>query len=1468
MYRLARIRLAGVGPADARFDKPSPDAPPFEVSCIGAAGAPEDTVVWLENGGGKTVFLALLFHVLRPDKAAQIGNDEKGRRADIPDFVLSNDVAHVVCEWVADDSDARLITGLVADHRGANVNRTWYLLAVRDSAATLDDLAFDVDGRRVPAARYVESLEQLASKAGKSGRKHRVELTKTGVQRQWFETLADHDLDPALFEYQVRMNRSEGGATSLFKFTSAEKFVEFFLQLTMNPDTVAALSEELARVADKVLSLPRKELELAHATGAVDRLSKLASAWSEFETADAARTEALQHAEFLHDRLAAAVAKASAVLTAAEKQVELAEAERVTADKQRRESDTRAKTVAIALADERVAAIQGEVEGAAAAAAASRLTADAWPRVPQMLRRSALAGEVAQVRVALDTANEDAAPLRARRDALLRTLRGVLDAQVRAADTELTDATEEWEAAAEAKREADRALADATGAGKELDGRIREITRQVEAHYEAVKAAVTAGLLPVGVAPRAALDQARTEAASAAREVERLKDVRREFTEELPELRNRLSRAAGETSRAEHRHTQRRDIVAGMLKERERLAAHPLLAELGAEDADLELVGADLVNRVAAEADRQRALAIASVAASAEDQRAVDTLDRDRLLPARAEVEALCRTLAKEGVTSAMPGWRYLVEAVPAAQHAAAIAAHPALVDGIVVATHDLDHAREVLAGTNPSAAILIAAGAVLADTGAPAATGWVVPPAAALHDRSAAEAELDRRRDRIVSSAAQAEGIAGAEHTARALANALATHLDTWPPGALPAAIAERDELEQAAATARTAAVDAQTAVATVEGWLEETDGQLEHQRTRLRGAEGRTARPEQLATAADTTAKAERELASLQQERAGLAKAANRALAARTTERGRREAAAARKVTAQRALDGATQVLADLPEVGDGPMALLTSLAELRAGYERAVRNLAEATTDSELSRQLARLESDRAEAEAEWLALDGQLRSHIEELAASPAAIDPVARRTADHEARRAADEAAAIHAQTLGQLGVAKEARRNLPDPEPTWPVEPFEIPTDLQALEAFSISLEAEAARTREQRTIAIDKLTAAKAARDARRGEYDALAAQVAGLTHGVGEREVRPASPFEGDAAAEVRSALRAIADAGRIREEADLNWRRAATAVARWARDGKWKELTGDLTRRLRDEDPDLLARDAAELLAQTRILEDRLRDDIAKLDTHRQMLLTSLGDAVSEAARSLRIARKKSELPAGLGDWSHQPFLKIACEIAKDRTELDARLRRYINDLLERAPTVGLPTGADLVCQAVLACAEKTVTVAVLKPNKAQRLRYVPITETATLSGGMRATAAIAMFCTLAKVRAANRTGRVGMGTLVLDNPLGDANATYLVALQRLVAQMSDVQLVYATGVNDMDALRLFPVVTRLTNEAAKRSHLAYVIADEAFLKRLAPSDGDDAIITGARLVRRQQPLLIADLALLGDDQEDDE
>lgn len=1463
MYRLARIRVAGAGPIDARFDKPSPEAGPFEVSCIGASDAPEDSVIWLENGGGKTVFLALLFHVLRPDKASQIGNDEKGRRADIGDFVLTGDVAHVACEWAATDGDARLITGLVADRRGTNINRTWYLLAVRDRAASLEDLVFDIDGRRVPHSRFLESLDQLASRAGKTGRHNRIVVTKATTQRHWFDVLADHDLDPALFEYQVRMNRSEGGATSLFRFSSAEKFVDFFLQLTLNADTVAALTEELGRVADKVSSLPRKELELAHSAGAVERVGRLTRDWAEFRAADAARRTAVQQAEHLYDRLAAAVSAAEVGLAQADARITEAEGALSDANRDRRENETRTRIVAIELGDARVTELERQVETVKAATADSTLTADAWPRVPQLVRIRALDGEIRETEAALAVADADAAPLRERRDQLLRGLRDVLNRGRALAENSRSIAESERIEAAGAAVAADERQRAEDGAARQLDGRISELERQRSRYEDKLRAAIADGVLPVGTTPADALAAAEAAVGAAEQEIARIERERIELTNELEPARRRRDDTTADLNRVANEHERQRTTVESAQAERAALAAHPLLGELGGTDVDLELIGAELAVRAGDEAERLRAEAITASAVAAEDQRAAEVLERDRLLPARADVESLCRKLLDDGVSNAVPGWRYLVDAIPVSSHADAIAAHPALADGIVVPAAEVERARSLLADESPSAAIVIGAGGAFDDT-TRSSDGLVIPPAAALHERGAAEAELERRRTRLEAADDEAARISAQERTARELAAALTAHIEAWPPGRLPAALARLDELAAAAADARTQAEEAASAVVTLEGWLQENDEQVREARARATTEHKRASRLDTLAVDADAAAETDSLLTQLRTDRTSHHAAAEAAAAERATATAGAEAALGRRATAEHAVAAADRQLAQLPEPEDGPSAE-GELAELHSAYETAARLVVEATTDSELARRLVTIREERSSVAQELAALPAGLQERISILADRPEATDATARRHADAEARRLASEAAERLAELAGRCSAARAERSKLPDPEPSWKVEPFDIPMTIEELEAFLAVLEAEGERTRAARAAADEQLAAAREARVDVGQHRDALAGQLSALAHGVANHLPAVAEVFTGDAVVAVASALAAINEARSRRERADAAWRSAAGALNRWARDEKWKNLTGELARRLRDDDPDVLAPDAEHILTQTKILEARLREDIAGMDVHRQMLVTSLGDAVSEAARSLRTARRKSELPPGLGDWSHQPFLKLGCEIARDRTELDARLRRFTNDLLERAPVAGLPTGSDLVCRALLACTEREVTVEVLKPNKAQRLRYVPIDEIATLSGGMRATAAIAMFCTLAKVRAANRSGRVGVGTLVLDNPLGDANATYLVALQRLMAQTSDVQLVYTTGVNDMDALRMFPVVTRLTNEAAKRSHLAYVVADEAFLKRLAPADGDHAIVTGTRLVRRTQPLLAVDLAKLDGDDE---
>jgi hypothetical protein len=165
MFRLSRIRATSIGPDGARFDRPSPGAPAFELD-LTIAGRATDTVIWLENGGGKTVFLTLLFHVLRPDHATRIG-DELGKKGELPDFLAQDDVAHVQLEWQACDGDGIptgecLVTGLVAErHPRASGNdradKTWYALLGRGAATTIAAIPTDADGRRVPkraAARW------------------------------------------------------------------------------------------------------------------------------------------------------------------------------------------------------------------------------------------------------------------------------------------------------------------------------------------------------------------------------------------------------------------------------------------------------------------------------------------------------------------------------------------------------------------------------------------------------------------------------------------------------------------------------------------------------------------------------------------------------------------------------------------------------------------------------------------------------------------------------------------------------------------------------------------------------------------------------------------------------------------------------------------------------------------------------------------------------------------------------------------------------------------------------------------------------------------------------------------------------------------------------------------------------------------------------------------------------------------
>ena len=72
-------------------------------------------MLFLENGGGKSVLLKLVFSVLLPGRRQVVGTTSTDVLAK---FVLGEDVAHVACEWMHTATGELLVTGKVSEWPG------------------------------------------------------------------------------------------------------------------------------------------------------------------------------------------------------------------------------------------------------------------------------------------------------------------------------------------------------------------------------------------------------------------------------------------------------------------------------------------------------------------------------------------------------------------------------------------------------------------------------------------------------------------------------------------------------------------------------------------------------------------------------------------------------------------------------------------------------------------------------------------------------------------------------------------------------------------------------------------------------------------------------------------------------------------------------------------------------------------------------------------------------------------------------------------------------------------------------------------------------------------------------------------------------------------------------------------------------------------------------------------------------
>ncbi|MFD4577342.1 hypothetical protein ACFWNK_31615 [Streptomyces sp. NPDC058417] len=1546
MYELSRVRLYSIGPAGARYADTVldlrgvgdvvPDPAPtqaefFADEPVGPPRRPAPAgVLFLENGGGKSVLLKLIFSVMLPGHRNTLGGASSGV---LRKFLLADDCGHVALEWQHVLTGECVVVGKASEWRGRQVSNdprkfaeAWYSFRP-GPGLSLDNLPVAESTAVRPSAegqsgargrrRTMKGFRDALTEAGKAY--PHLEIHWEEIHDRWIEHLGDLGLDPELFRYQREMNADEGEAAGLFAVKKDSDFTDLLLRAVTDTRDTDGLADLVGGFGNKLGRRAELMAERDFTAGSVDLLGRIVEAAGTRARSRDVHAAAERRTRTLARRLSARgvrerarAADLAQRVTAAAYTVTHSEGGRERAALVAAELAYRHASLALAAAEKAAAAQKRELADA-------RTLHAAWQAAEAVLRHRAAADRATRVSAAIQEAERDAAPaLAARARAaldLVRALHTAADSAEHLANEQEERSAALQEVGEAAHRDATAAATDAQRARSEI-GHLRQRLTEVEQETaEAVRAGWLDDSAPDADPARAALaaSDAEKEAVAA---WDTAREAARRAGEQAREAASAESRAELTAARAADAATAARRAHDAERRTAESLARETRLAELlgltdgtapriipqprqDGESDDAALTPEDL-DRSADEVGTLLDDAVTSAERqlfdlrtdAADDSRILGALGDGGLLPPGPDVLATVEFLGEHGIP-ALPGWRYLAQAVDPADHARVLAARPELVDGVIITDPDSHaRARDALgdAALLPRSAVAVGtAAALLAPTpppGTDAGEVFLVPPNPAMHDEHAADEERQALRARAAERDEEIRRLAARLAKDRELAARLTSWRTGCPAGRLAelAAAAEEaqgfaEESEAELSEARTLRAETEEAAAEAAQARDERQEAAQRARRaadalaglafRLRERAGWQVSLRELADeAAESEARAqsclERARAADEDRRAAQRAADDARRTARALRAERAEIAGAPDDVPHDGTDGSGG--ADGAEDSETPRAALPALRE---AYRAASQLYEKVGVGADLRAEQARAESDESAARAELDRLSNKVRTRAEVLLQSPDGSDGPSRQAAAARADELVqllETRASTASEQLGRL--RGEAERHAPeDGEAHTDLADDLRPSDAEHAQTLLRTATAELASRTEALAQAkqahAELLDAHRAAEDAA-GGFDETAALLRDLLreHAPDEDQDEP-EPHPGTleearhAAAETRRSLRGCA-ADLSAAEAAV--REASDVLVRHANSTRYEQVRTPARQQIR-ELPAAALPEHAQKWADA--FAPRLRvltDELAQLERNRDSIVDRLRGLVESALATLRSAQRLSRLPEGLGEWSGQEFLRIRFE-EPDQATLTERLGEVVDEATRAAVKKNSDLrrdGMSLLLRGVAAALHpKGVAVEILKPDAVLRAERVPVGQMGDVfSGGQLLTAAIALYCTMAALRSNDR-GRDKhrhAGTLFLDNPIGRANATYLLELQRAVSDALGVQLLYTTGLFDTTALAEFPLVIRLRNDADLRAGLKYISVEEHLRPGLPPQPRpEEAVhseITATRMYKRPQ------------------
>lgn len=1594
MYELSRIRLYSIGPAGARYadtvldlrgvGEPVPDPAPtqaefFEEEPTEPPRRPAPAgVLFLENGGGKSVLLKLIFSVMLPGHRNTLGGASSGV---LRKFLLADDCGHVALEWQHTLTGECVVAGKVSEWRGRQVSNdprkfaeAWYSfrpgpglsldnLPVAEATAVRPHVegVSGAQGRR----RTMKGFRDAITEAGKAY--PHLEVHWEEIHDRWNEHLGDLGLDPELFRYQREMNSDEGEAAGLFAVKKDSDFTDLLLRAVTDTRDTDGLADLVGGFGNKLGRRAELIAEREFTAGSVDLLGRIVEAAETRSRARDIHTAAERRTRTLARRLTARAvqervrsAELAQRVTAAAHTVTEAEGARSRSALIAAELAYRHASLALAGAEKAAAAQKRELADA-------RTLHSAWQAAEAVLRHRAAADRSARVAVAIREAERDAAPaLAARAKAAVDLVRALHSA----AEGAETVANEEEERSAALQETGEAAHRDSTAAATEAQrarsevGHLRQRLGEVEQETaEAVRAGWLDDTAPDADPARAALAASDAEKTAVAA-WDTAREASRRASEHAREAAATESRAELTAARASDAATAAERAYDAERTTAEALAGEERLAELlslpnasggrrggvpspragaggpggnaGGVHGDVTGVPGEGQGVTAVQpmpegpltaeeldryADELRELLDDGVASAerqlfelrtvaADDARILGALGDGGLLPPGPDVMAAVEYLGERGIP-ALPGWRYLAQAVDPVDHARVLTARPELVDGVIITDPETHaRAREALADAAllPRSAVAVGtAAALLAPTPAhDAGDGgrsdvFLVPPNPAMHDEHAADEERQALRTRATERDEEIRELAARLAKDRELAARLASWRTGCPAGRLAElAAAARDarafaeEAEAGLAEARTVRAEADEAASDAARVRDERQDAAQRARRaadalaglafRLRERAGWQARLRELADeAAESEARAqsclERARAADEDRRAAQRAADDARRTARTLRAERAEIAGVPDDVPDDGAaegEGAPKAGTTGDTTGEKPGGKASghahpkpSLPALREAYRAASRLYEKVGVGADLRAEQARAESDESAALAELDRLSNKVRTRAAQLLQSPDGSDGPSRQAAVARAEELVQLLETRMSTASEQLGRLRgEAERHAPGDGDAHTELPEELlPRDAEHAQSLLRTATAElASRTEalsQAREAHAELLDAHRAAEDAA-GGFDETAALLRDLLreHATDEEQEEP-EPYPGtleearQSAAETRRSLRGCA-ADLSAAEAAV--REASDVLVRHANSTRYEQVRTPARQQIRELPASALPEHAQKWADAFAPRLRVLTDELAQLERNRDSIVDRLRGLVESALATLRSAQRLSRLPEGLGEWSGQEFLRIRFE-EPDQATLTERLGEVIDEATRAAVKKNSDLrrdGMSLLLRGVGAALQpKGVAVEILKPDAVLRAERVPVGQMGDVfSGGQLLTAAIALYCTMAALRSNDR-GRDKQrhaGTLFLDNPIGRANATYLLELQRAVSDALGVQLLYTTGLFDTTALAEFPLVIRLRNDADLRAGLKYISVEEHLrpgLPQQTPAGEGESVhseITATRMFKR--------------------